>query len=279
MIVATVPGRGKRLARGPSAPRSTPGRTSCTSCPTTSACRSILSKNIIVHFFVPRALVATALSDTARPDRDFRPRPQVRAGSPRGTSRLGLRRSPRAILEDAGAEALAPLQVRVHVSRRRDLRAELRRNARRHGRRRRARDHRRRRRRAGPGHDGLDRRAAGSRFYASVARTFLESYRVAARGRSRLCSRARSSQKDLVKRAIAAGERMFLAGEIERREAVSRPIIENALPRLRRPGLHRRLARQGLPRRVVRHRRRGARHRGEDHRLSARGGADDDGLT
>jgi hypothetical protein len=31
-----------------------------------------------------------------------------------------------------------------------------------------------------------------------------------------------------VKRALAAGDRMFLAGEIERREAVSRPTIENA---------------------------------------------------
>jgi glycerol-3-phosphate O-acyltransferase len=34
--------------------------------------------------------------------------------------------------------------------------------------------------------------------------------------------------KDLVKRAITLGDRMFLAGEIERRESVSRPLFENA---------------------------------------------------
>ena len=37
-----------------------------------------------------------------------------------------------------------------------------------------------------------------------------------------------ATQKDLVKRALVVGERMFLAGEIERREAVTRPTIANA---------------------------------------------------
>jgi glycerol-3-phosphate O-acyltransferase len=32
-----------------------------------------------------------------------------------------------------------------------------------------------------------------------------------------------------VKRALAAGQEMFLAGEIERQEAVSKPLITNAL--------------------------------------------------
>ncbi len=32
----------------------------------------------------------------------------------------------------------------------------------------------------------------------------------------------------MIKRAITTGERMFLAGEITRREAVSRPVLENA---------------------------------------------------
>ncbi len=79
---------------------------------------------------------------------------------------------------------------------------------------------------AGPGHDGLPGEGWID-FYASIARTFLESYRIAARGLASLLKGA-ASQKDLVKRAIAAGDRMFLAGEIERREAVSRPTIENA---------------------------------------------------
>jgi glycerol-3-phosphate O-acyltransferase len=78
----------------------------------------------------------------------------------------------------------------------------------------------------GPGHDGWTGEGWID-FYASVARTFLESYRVAARGLSTL-QKGPASQKDLVKRAMAAGERMFLAGEIERREAVTRPTIANA---------------------------------------------------
>jgi glycerol-3-phosphate acyltransferase-like protein len=36
------------------------------------------------------------------------------------------------------------------------------------------------------------------------------------------------ASKELVKRAMTLGERMFLAGEIARREAVSRPLLENA---------------------------------------------------
>jgi glycerol-3-phosphate O-acyltransferase len=78
----------------------------------------------------------------------------------------------------------------------------------------------------GPGHDGWTGEAWID-FYASVARTFLESYRVAARGLS-LLLKGPASQKDLVKRALVAGERMFLAGEIARPEAVTRPTIANA---------------------------------------------------
>ena len=34
--------------------------------------------------------------------------------------------------------------------------------------------------------------------------------------------------KDLIKRTMTLGERMFLAGDVARREAVNRPLIENA---------------------------------------------------
>jgi glycerol-3-phosphate O-acyltransferase len=64
-------------------------------------------------------------------------------------------------------------------------------------------------------------------LYAGVVKSFVEGYRVAARGLTALV-RAPLSAKDVTKRAIAAGERMFLAGELGRREAVSRPVIENA---------------------------------------------------
>jgi glycerol-3-phosphate O-acyltransferase len=64
-------------------------------------------------------------------------------------------------------------------------------------------------------------------LYASVMKNFVEGYRVAARGLAALV-RGPLGMKDLTKRAITAGERMFLAGEIARREAVSRPLLENA---------------------------------------------------
>jgi glycerol-3-phosphate O-acyltransferase len=79
----------------------------------------------------------------------------------------------------------------------------------------------------GAGREGLDG-AGWIGFYASLMRTFLEGYRVAARGLL-LLLKGPLAQKDLVKRTLLAGERMYLAGEIVRREAVSRPLVENAL--------------------------------------------------
>ena len=66
-----------------------------------------LAKNIIVHFFVARGLVATALASAPQ----SAPMPVERAARAR-------------------PGALAPLQVRVHVPRRRAVRADLRRDAR-----------------------------------------------------------------------------------------------------------------------------------------------------
>jgi glycerol-3-phosphate O-acyltransferase len=79
---------------------------------------------------------------------------------------------------------------------------------------------------AGPGVDGW----SGNQWlelYASILRSFLEGYRIAARGLGSLLKGAQV-EKDLVKKALASGNRMFLAGEIERREAVSKPILQNA---------------------------------------------------
>jgi len=64
-------------------------------------------------------------------------------------------------------------------------------------------------------------------LHAHMVRNFVEGYRVGARGLAALL-KGPLAPKDLVKRAITAGERMFLAGELECREAVSRPVIENA---------------------------------------------------
>jgi len=65
-------------------------------------------------------------------------------------------------------------------------------------------------------------------IHARMVRNFVEGYRVAARGLTALL-KGPLVPKDLARPAMAAGERMFLAGEIECREAVSRPVIDNAL--------------------------------------------------
>lgn len=79
----------------------------------------------------------------------------------------------------------------------------------------------------GPGHDGLDGRG-WLLFYAAVLRNFLEGYRIAARALRTLVL-GPSDKGELVVRALRIGEQMFLGGEIERAEAVSRPIVDNAL--------------------------------------------------
>lgn len=80
---------------------------------------------------------------------------------------------------------------------------------------------------AGPGHDGLDGRGWIG-FYAAVIRSFLEGYRIAARA-ARVLVKGPLANRELVAKALAIGEQMFLGGEIERSEAVSGPVIENAL--------------------------------------------------
>lgn len=65
-------------------------------------------------------------------------------------------------------------------------------------------------------------------LYASSIASFLEGYRIAARSLG-LVTKGGMSQKDLAKKAIATGKRMFLSGEVARREAIQRPVIENAI--------------------------------------------------
>jgi len=176
-----------------------------------------LSKNITVHFFVPRALVATALSvPSSSGSRSQATGRHVSGLSPvaRATLEERVRRLSRLFkfefmfradgtFEQNFAETLADMMSagELATSESGDVVP-------------------------GQGHDGLSGEG-WIEFYASIALTFLESYRVAARGLATLL-KGPQNQKDLVKRAIVAGERMFLAKEIERREAVSRPTIENA---------------------------------------------------
>ncbi len=84
----------------------------------------------------------------------------------------------------------------------------------------------------GAGHDGLDGRG-WLLFYAAVLRNFLEGYRVAARALRAVAAAPAGTPPpgpaDFVLRALRIGEQMFLGGEIERAEAVSRSLLENAL--------------------------------------------------
>jgi glycerol-3-phosphate O-acyltransferase len=64
-------------------------------------------------------------------------------------------------------------------------------------------------------------------LHARMIRSFVEGYRVAARGCAALL-KGPLLPKDLAKRAMATGEKMFLAGEVAGREAVTRGAIENA---------------------------------------------------
>jgi glycerol-3-phosphate O-acyltransferase len=71
--------------------------------------------------------------------------------------------------------------------------------------------------------------------YASALRNFLEGYRVAARALT-LLLKGPMSHKDFVRRALVVGDRMFLAGDVEMRESVSKPLIQNALLVFREEG-------------------------------------------
>ncbi|MET0391223.1 MAG: 1-acyl-sn-glycerol-3-phosphate acyltransferase [Polyangiales bacterium] len=86
----------------------------------------------------------------------------------------------------------------------------------------------------GYGHDGWSGRI-WLQTYASALKNFVEGYRVAARSLT-LLLKGPLSDKDLVRRGLALGHRMYLAGDIALPEAVSKPLIQNALVAFREEG-------------------------------------------
>jgi hypothetical protein len=64
--------------------------------------------------------------------------------------------------------------------------------------------------------------------------SFLDSYLVAARA---LEAVAQASEKDATKAALARAERMYLQGEIQRREAVAKTSLQNAIRYFRELGV------------------------------------------
>ena len=160
-----------------------------------------VSKNIIVHFFVERALVASAL--LAAPQRTestlwVRDRVQALSRLFKFEFRFRADRPFEKIFDETLARMLADAEL-THEGGTLGI---------------------------GPGRDGW----SGHDWlvlYCALLRNFLEGYWVAARVLSDLV-RAPLAEKDLLKRGIALGNRAFLAGELERNEAVSKSILANA---------------------------------------------------
>jgi glycerol-3-phosphate O-acyltransferase len=183
-------------------------------------------KNNILHFFVARALIAAALSaDGGEPVSEVALRERVRDLSRLFKYEFMFRADApfEEIFEDALAGMLADGEV--ERCRRADLRVET-------GR---------------PNEPGLAskphepetavRAGAGSggrrvAFYTELLRAYVEGYRVALRGAELLVA-GPMQRKDWVKKTLALGERLFLAGDVEVREAVTRTKLENALLALR----------------------------------------------
>jgi glycerol-3-phosphate O-acyltransferase len=78
----------------------------------------------------------------------------------------------------------------------------------------------------GAGHDGFCG-AEWLELYAGILVSFLEAYRIAARGVLML-ERGALSEKELLKKTLALGGEMFSSGEVLRREAISKPTLKNA---------------------------------------------------
>ena len=158
------------------------------------------SKNIIVHFFVERALVAMALL-TAPSEATFAwVRERVQALSKLFKFEFRFR-------ADAPFEAIFENTVRAMAEAGEVVRTG---------------DHLTH----GPGHDGWSGHL-WLRTYASILQNFIEGYYVAARALE-LLEKSPMAEKELVKKALSLGHRLFLEGHIERAEAVSKTIVQNA---------------------------------------------------
>jgi glycerol-3-phosphate O-acyltransferase len=169
-----------------------------------------VTKNIIVHFFVERALVSIALLVPPGPELEVevaRDRVRKLAELFKHEFRYKTDRDYDALFD----ETFAAMQRAGEVELFRDGRIDV-----------------------GSGRDGYSG-IVWMRTYASILRNFVEGYRIAARGLSALV-RGPLQEKELQKRCIAIGHRMYLAGEIERHEAVSKPILHNALLAFRDEG-------------------------------------------
>src|SRR5690606_22623793 len=165
-------------------------------------------KNIIIHFFVERALLATGLqcySDTVS-QHELWEHVRYLARLFKYEFRFRSDKS----CDDAFSETLSDMIDAQEVSR----------SGERIG--------------PGPGRNGW----TGQKWlstYASIVRNFLEGYRVVVRSLHPLLDQP-LPEKDWIRDAIALGQRMYHAGELERLESISKPMFENALLALQDQG-------------------------------------------
>lgn len=160
-----------------------------------------LAKNVVVHFFVDRGLVATALLAQEGPPTNR----EALAARVQALSRLFKHEFSFRVdapFERIFEETLAAMRRDGEV---RDVTVDGREAI-----------------TLGEGAPGDD-----ARLYASILLEFVEGYRIAARALSALV-KGPLTQKELAKRALAVGDRMFLGGEVQRKEAVSRALFDNA---------------------------------------------------
>jgi glycerol-3-phosphate O-acyltransferase len=159
------------------------------------------SKNVIVHFFVERALVALAVLSAREPPPTLDwVRERVRALSRLFKHEFRFRADQpfESIFDETMRKMSSALELELEGDRVRP----------------------------GPGHHGW----SGENWldcYAALLASLLEGYRVGARA-LRFLEKGPLADKEFVKRSLALGREMFLAGEIQRREAVSKPTLENA---------------------------------------------------
>jgi glycerol-3-phosphate O-acyltransferase len=155
-----------------------------------------LAKNVIIHFFAPRAIIATALLANPGPPLGFETlRDRVLSLSRLFKYEFTFRAD--APFEQILGDEIAAMEADGELTHDGTF--------------------------VPKGDDGREQIA----LYACLIENFVEGYRIAARGLTALL-RGPLATKEVVRRAMTAGERMFLAGEIARREAVSSPMLENA---------------------------------------------------
>lgn len=165
-----------------------------------------IAKNLMVHFFVTRAMVATPLHASA-PEGISRAQLEERVQALSRLFKYEFQFRADATFETIFAETtqamLADGEIEADPPGPRDADAHY---------------------RLASGGEGYER----AMLHVRMVQSFVEGYRVAARACTALL-KGPLAPKDLAKRAMTVGERMFLAGEIACREAVSRPVIDNAL--------------------------------------------------